>query len=88
MEILGVLFLIVIILGTFKLLGLFFKAGIFLISIPLQIIGAIFVAILAFAIIPVGLVAGVIALIFAPLLILGPLLPFLILGFLIYLLVK
>ena len=88
MEILGILFLVVVILGTFKLLGLIFKAGIFLISIPLQILGAVFVAILAIAIIPLGLVTGVVALIFAPLLILGPLLPFLILGFLIYLLVK
>ena len=88
METLGLLFLVVVILGTFKLLGLIFKAGIFLISIPLQILGAVFVAILAIAIIPIGAVAGVVALIFAPLLILGPLLPFLILGFLIYLLVK
>lgn len=87
MEIFGVLFLVVIILGIFKFLGLIFKAGIFLISIPLQILGAVFVAILALAIIPVGLVTGA-ALIFAPLLIFGPLLPFLILGFLIYLLVK
>jgi hypothetical protein len=79
MEILGILFLVVVILGTFKLLGLIFKAGIFLISIPLQILGAVFVAIFAIAIIPIGAVAGVVVLIFAPLLILG---------FLIYLLVK
>ena len=88
MEILGLLFLIVIILGTFKLLAIIFKAGIFLISIPLQIFGAVLLAILAIALIPAGIVTGVVALVLAPLLILGPLLPILLLGFVVYLLVR
>ena len=65
MEILGLLFLIVVILGTFKLLGIIFKAGIFLISIPLQILGAVLLAILAVALIPAGIVTGVVALVLA-----------------------
>jgi len=88
MEILGLLFLIVIILGTFKLLAIIFKAGIFLISIPLQILGAVLLAILAIALIPAGIVTGVVALVLAPLLIVGPLLPILLLGFVVYLLVR
>ena len=61
MEIVGLLFLIVIILGTFKLLSLIFKAGIFLISIPLQILGAVILAIIALVMIPAGLVTGIVA---------------------------
>ncbi len=88
MEFLGILFLIVIILGTFKLLGIIFKAGIFLISIPLQIIGALFLAFFVMLLIPAGIVTGIIALILAPLLIFGPLLPIILLAFVIYLIVK
>ena len=87
MEILGLLFLIVLFLGTFKLLGIFFKIGFFLISIPLQILGVVILAVLAVALVPAG-IAALAAFIFAPLMLLGPLLPILLLGFLIYLLVK
>ena len=88
MEFLGILFLIVIILGAFKLLGIIFKAGIFLISIPFQIIGAVLLAIFVAVMIPAGIVAGIIALILAPLLIFGPLLPIILLVIVIYFIVK
>ncbi len=88
MGIIGVLVVVLIVLGAFKLLALVFKAGFFLISIPLQIIGAIFIALLAILFFPVGIVTGLITAIFAPLLIIGPLLPFLLIGLLIYLIVR
>jgi len=85
MELISFLLILALVLVAFKLLGLILKAGIFLLSIPLQILVAAFIAILIFALIPVTLTTGLVAIMLAPLGLFAPLIPLAIIGFGIYL---
>lgn len=72
----------------FKLLGLIFKAGIFVLSVPFQIIGAIFAVFFVLLLLPFAVVAGVLTVALAPLFVLGPFLPLLLVLFGLYLVVR
>ncbi len=85
MELISFLLILALVLVAFKLLGLIFKAGIFLLSIPLQILVVLFIAILIFTLIPVTLTTGLVAIILIPLGLVAPLIPLAIIGFGIYL---
>jgi len=87
MDILAFLFILILVIAGFKLLGFFFKAAIFLISIPLQIILFLIVASVLFAVVgPLfgGLVG--LGLIIIPLGILAPLMPIILIALGAYLL--
>jgi len=88
MELAVVLLLLAGFLFFFKVLGLFFHAGIYILSIPFQIVGAIFGVLLVVFLFPVILTAGILGALFAPLFILGPFLPFLLVGLGLYLIVR
>ncbi|MCK5148843.1 hypothetical protein KAR48_18965 [bacterium] len=85
MDILSFLVVVMIIVIAFKLLGIFFKAAFFLISIPLQILAAVIVAVVLFTLLPI---AGLLALILIPLGLLAPLLPIILIGIGVYMLAK
>jgi len=88
MELAAFLILLGLFLIGFKLFALFFKAGVFVLTIPFQILGALFAVFLVILLLPFAVVTGVLAAVFAPLLILGPFLPFLLVILGIYLIVK
>jgi hypothetical protein len=75
MELLGLLFVFFLLWGVFKILGLIFYTGAFLITLPIKIIGAVlFVALL----IPLGIFSVIVGLVG----ILIPLAPFILMVFL------
>ena len=76
MEILTFLIILAFVIIGLKLLGFVFKTGLFLLSIPLQILAAVIVSVVLLVILPIGLLTGFVALLLAPLGILAPLLPF------------
>ena len=88
MELAVILLMLAGFIIFFKLLALIFKAGIFVLSIPLQIIGAIFAVVLVLLLVPFAVTAGILTVIFAPLFVLGALLPLLLVLFGIYLVVR
>ncbi len=88
MELISFLLIFGVVLIALKLLGLVFRASIFLIALPLQIIGGLLITILLFVILPVVLITGVSAIILAPLGILAPFFPFFLIGLGIYLLTR
>lgn len=88
MEIIAFLLTLGLIMIAFKLLGLIFRAGFFLISIPFQILAAVIVAVVLFAILPIALITGVFAVILIPLGLFAPLLPIILIGFGLYLLAR
>lgn len=88
MELAVLLLLFAAFIFFFKLMAVILKAGFFVLSIPFQIVGAVLAVALILALLPFAVVAGVVAAVFAPLLILGPLLPFLLVLFGLYLLLK
>ncbi|MFQ5650517.1 MAG: hypothetical protein ACE5IY_11295 [bacterium] len=77
MDVAVILLLLAAFLIFFKLLGVLFKAGIFVLTLPLQIIGAVLGVVVLMVLVPFAMVAGVVATVLAPLLAVGPLLPFL-----------
>jgi hypothetical protein len=87
MEILSILLILAVILIAFKLLGLIFKTGIFILTIPLQIIAVIVIFILCITLFPI-IITFITAAILVPVGLLAPLLPLLAIGFGIYLLLK
>ena len=87
MEILSILLILALILIAFKLLGLVLKAGIFILTIPLQIIAIIVIFILCIVLFPI-IITFITTAILVPLGFVAPLLPFLAIGFGIYLLLK
>jgi len=87
-ELFSFLVLLALIIFTFKILGALFKVGIFLLSIPLQIIVALFLSLILVAIFPAILLTGLISVIVIPLGILAPILPVLFIIYGIYLLTK
>ena len=88
MEVAILLILLGVFLIGFKLLGLVFKAGIFVLTIPFQILGALLGVFLVLLLVPFAVVAGIVAVVFAPLLVLGPFLPLLLVALGLYLIVK
>lgn len=88
MELAVILLLFAGFLIFFKLIGLIFKAGFFVLSIPFQIVGAVFGVLFLVIFFPVILTAGVLTAVFAPLLVMGPLLPFLLVLLGLYLILK
>jgi hypothetical protein len=88
LDILAFLFVVFVIVAFFKVAGLIFKTGIFLLSLPLMILVGIILAVVFFAIFPVALIGGLLTVIFAPLVILTPLLPLVLIGFGILLLAR
>jgi len=88
MELAIILLLFAFCLIFFKLLAVIFKAGVFVLSIPFQIIGALFAVCLMVMLLPFVAVAGVLAVVFAPLLIIGPFLPLVLVLLGLYLVVK
>ena len=87
MEILSILLILAVVLIAFKLLGLIFKTGIFILTIPLQIIAVIVIFILCITLFPI-IITFITAAILVPVGLLAPLLPLLAIGFGIYLLLK
>ncbi|MBN2417229.1 hypothetical protein JXO52_15435 [bacterium] len=85
MEIIAFLFILILIVAGFKLLGFLFKAAIFMISIPLQILLFLFLASIIFAVIG-PLFTGLVGLIIIPLGLMAPLLPILLIALGVYLL--
>ncbi len=88
MEIGVVLLLLGLFLIGFKILGLIFKASFFILSIPFQILGSILGVIFLILLFPFAAVAGVLTIVVAPLFILGPFLPALLVFFGFYLILK
>ncbi len=87
-SLLTFLFIFGVILIGFKLLGLIFKTGIFLISLPVIIVLGVILSVLIITIFPIVVVGGVLGLLLAPLGILAPLLPFILIGLGIYMLAR
>lgn len=85
MEILAFLLILGAVLIGLKLLSLIFRTGVFLISLPFQIIAACIMAIIIFLVLPVTLITGLLATLLLPV---GILAPFLLVGFGIYLLAR
>ena len=88
MELAIILLMFAFFLIFFKLLAVIFKAGIFILSIPFQIIGAILAVCFITMMLPFVAVAGVVAFVFAPLLVIGPFLPLLLVLLGLYLVVR
>ncbi|WP_456407468.1 hypothetical protein [Caldithrix abyssi] len=64
-----------------KLLGLIFHAGIFMLTLPFKLLGLVIALILTpLILIPMGLLAGLTAILILPLAIIGPALPFVLIG--------
>ena len=88
MELIAFLFLFICFLVGFKVLALVFKASFFVLTIPLQIIAALIGIFCVTLFLPLAVAGGLLATIFAPILILKPLLPLLLIGAGVYLLAK
>ena len=88
MELISFLLIFGVVLIVLKLLGIVFRASIFLIALPLQIIGGLIVAIFLFAILPAVFITGILTIILAPLGILAPFFPLFLIGLGIYLLAR
>ena len=89
MEIIGILIGVLIIIVFLKMLGFLFHAGIWAITLPFKIIGAIIGAIITVAIlIPLGIFGAIASIIVIPFALIIPLAPFLLVGLGIWLLVR
>lgn len=89
MEIISIL--LIVLLGIFflKLFALFFQAGIWVIALPFKILAFLISTVVIVAVlIPLGIVAGLLSIIVLPLALIGPLLPFLLLGLGLWLFLK
>ncbi len=70
MEIAAAIVLILLAVVIVKILGFLLKAGFFILTVPLRIVGALFAAIIGILIfLPLGVIGGVIAVIIFPLMI-------------------
>jgi hypothetical protein len=87
-ELAVILLLLGVFLLFFKLLAVIFKAGMFVLTIPLQIVGALLAVLLVVVLLPFALVAGVLTAVLAPLFVLGPLLPLALVFFGLYLVMR
>jgi hypothetical protein len=70
MEIVAAIVLIFLAVVIVKILGFLLKAGFFVLTVPLRIVGALFAAIIGILIfLPLGVIGGIIAVIIVPLMI-------------------
>jgi hypothetical protein len=89
MEIITVLFIVLFALIFFKIFGLLFHTGMFLILLPLKILAVLFSALLViFILIPLGIVGAIAGVFLAPFALLVVFLPVILIIWGIYLLVK
>lgn len=88
MDFLVFLLIFGVILLCFKGLGLVIKTGLFLLSLPFVLIFSLIFSVLCIALIPAALISGLIALVLAPLGLLAPFLPILLIAAGIYLLIR
>jgi hypothetical protein len=72
---LALICVVFLMIAGFKLLGLVFKAGLFILSIPLLVLGGVAVAAFAIMLLPLTMVGGLLAAIAVPIAVLAPLLP-------------
>lgn len=89
MEILAI-FLILLLAWLFiKFLGVFFHAGIFILSLPLILVGLAVSAVVVVAVlIPLGIVTALLSVVLIPVGFIMPLLPFILVGYGVWLLLK
>jgi len=67
LEIFAFFFIVFVIVALFKVAGLIFKTGIFLLSLPLMILVGVLLTVVFFAVFPFALIGGLLTVIFAPL---------------------
>jgi len=77
MDILIFLFVLLICLLIFKVLAVFLKAGLLILSIPLQLVGGLLAALVVLLFVPFSVLAAIVSVLFWPFLLLGPFLPIL-----------
>jgi hypothetical protein len=87
-DALALIVVVLVVIAGFKLLGLVLKAGLFILGIPLMILGAVTLTALVIAVVPLTLVGGLFAAVLAPIALLVPLLPLVLIGLGIALLAK
>lgn len=89
MELVSILLILLLAWAIFKAFGFFFDLAAFVILLPIKLLAlAIATLLVVFVLIPIGLVAGIASIVVAPLALLLPVLPFLLIGLGIYLLVR
>ncbi|MFQ5824180.1 MAG: hypothetical protein ACE5JB_09015 [bacterium] len=88
MELAVILLMLAAFLIFFKLLAVVFKTGFFILSIPFQIFGAILAVVLVVLLVPFVMMAGFLTVIFAPIFVLGPFLPLLLVILGLYLVIR
>ena len=89
MELISALILILLVVVFLKILGVIFHAGIFVLVLPLKLLAiALSAIVFAVVLVPLGLVAGLAGLVVLPVVLIGPLLPFVLLGGGLYLLFR
>lgn len=88
MELIAFLFILAFVLLFMKALGLILKTGFFILSIPILLIVSFVVAVVIFSVLPLALVTGALAIVLAPIGLLAPVLPLILIGLGVYLLVR
>jgi hypothetical protein len=88
MEFITFLLILALVFIAIKLMSLVFRAGIYLLSIPLQILIGAFVVLLLGIILPITIISGLLPLLFVTLAILVPLFPLFLIGLGIYMLAR
>ena len=89
MEIIGIIIAVLIIIAFLKLLSIIFHAGVWVIALPFKIIGAVIGALVMLVVlIPLGIFGLLASVIMIPIALIIPLIPFILIGFGIWLLVK
>jgi len=81
LEIIGVLLIVLIVVAFFKILGVVFHAGVWVLALPFKILGVLIGALVLFAVlIPLGVVGVLASVIMIPLALIVALLPFILVG--------
>jgi len=89
MELVAILVIVVFALILFKIFGLLFHTGMFLILLPLKILAIVFSAlVVVFILIPLGIVGAIAGVLLAPFALLAIFLPVILIIWGIYLLVR
>ena len=89
MELIAILFLVICAVLFLKLLAFFVQAGVFIITVPLKIIGFIVsMLLLFFVLIPAGVLSALASLVFVPITLLIILSPLLLIIFLLVLVLR
>ena len=83
MELLSILFLVVLVLLVFKVLGLIFKAGFLVLTIPVKIAAVVLIALLSAVLVPLSVIGALLSFFMAGFL--APFVPLFLIGFGVYL---